>query len=103
MKDLLMSELTTYLKNDRNLIAFERERKNDILSTKTEKDTSKIRARVARYISKNPELNQLIQRTGAEKEEAIVPERDAQKSTTRRLKRLSLSFQISRKYRRSCA
>jgi len=66
MKEILMEELATHLRNDRNLLAFEKKRKNEILSAKTHRDTSKIRKMVGKFISRNPELNKLLLKQGKE-------------------------------------
>lgn len=76
IKESILSELAQILRNDRNILAFENERKNEILTARTKKDTSRIRALVGRYISKNPELSQLIQTTGHEKQEAEIQKKE---------------------------
>ncbi len=60
-KDALMEEIALVLSKDRNLLAFERDRKVRILSARSERDTSRIRSMVGRYIARNPELAELIQ------------------------------------------
>jgi len=65
-KDELMEEVAQHLRQDRNILAFERERKTRILSARSERDTSNIRSLVGRYIGQNPELAELIQAKGRE-------------------------------------
>ncbi len=69
-KDALMSEVAQVLSNDRNLLAFERDRKARILSARSERDTSRIRSIVGRYIARNPDLAALIQSKGREQFES---------------------------------
>ena len=69
LKDRLMEDVVQHLRQDRNLLTFERERKTKILSAKSERDTSRIRAVVARYIARNPQLTELIHARGRERDE----------------------------------
>ncbi|HEX9341641.1 MAG TPA: hypothetical protein VF992_10815 [Thermoplasmata archaeon] len=65
-KEDLMEEVAQHLRQDRNVLAFERDRKVKILSARSERDTSKIRSLVGRYIGQNPELAELILARGKE-------------------------------------
>jgi hypothetical protein len=69
-KDELMEEIARHLREDRNILAFEHERKTKILSARTEKDTSRIRTLVGRYIARNAELAELIQGSSKQPVEA---------------------------------
>ncbi len=66
IRDLLMEEVSNVLKNDRNILAFEKKTKEGVLFAKTQKDTSKIRSLVGKFILKNPNLSQFIAKKGAE-------------------------------------
>lgn len=66
-KDELLDEVANCLKQDRNVLVFERERRAKILSTKSDRDVSKIRKLVGRYIAQNPELSSLILSRAQEK------------------------------------
>ncbi len=68
LKQRVMQEVAEHLAKDRNLLAFEKERKNAIIRSRTKKDTSRIRRMVARFISKNPALSALITKETKEKE-----------------------------------
>ena len=70
LKHTVMQEVAEHLGKDRNILAFERTRKNAIISRKTMRDTSRIRSIVAKYIAKNPELSALIKKGDKEKYEA---------------------------------
>jgi len=69
VKERLMEDVVQHLRQDRNLLAFEQERKTRILSAKSERDTTRIRAMVSRYISRNAQLSELIQARGKESDE----------------------------------
>ena len=60
----LLDEIVEKLCQDRNVLAFERERRTKILSVRTERDTSNIKRLVGRYIARDPELAELIQARG---------------------------------------
>jgi len=66
MKDILFKEVAIHLQEDRNLLAFEKERKNKIMTAETEKDTTKIRKMVSKIITSNPQLSELIMKEGKE-------------------------------------
>jgi hypothetical protein len=59
-RDSLFEEISLHLRQDRNVLAFERERKARILAARSERDTSRVRELVGRYIAQNPELRELI-------------------------------------------
>lgn len=69
LKQRVMSDVAEHLAKDRNLLAFEKERKNAIIRSRTRKDTSKIRRMVARFIAKNPALSALIMKETKQKED----------------------------------
>lgn len=76
LKEAVLREVAEHLGKDRNLLAFEKERKRDIISRKTMKDTSRIKLMVAKYIARNPDLSALIKKSGREKYEAKTPARE---------------------------
>jgi hypothetical protein len=59
--ELLLDEVANHLKKDRNVVLFEKTRKEKILLKQSETDTSRIRHLVAQYIATYPELRDLIQ------------------------------------------
>jgi hypothetical protein len=65
----LLNEIVTHLRQDRNLLQFEKNRKERIISAKSEMDTTKIRRMVGQYILQNPELRQLVDTRSSEKGE----------------------------------
>ncbi|EQD43691.1 hypothetical protein B1B_13695, partial [mine drainage metagenome] len=69
LKDLLLGEIGRYLRQDRNILRFEEERRKKFLSVRSAKDTTRIRKLVARFISENPDLRDLIQGQGGAPEE----------------------------------
>ena len=76
----LLNEVVQHLRNDRNILKFETEKKQSLLSIQSEEDTSNIRKLVGRYIAKNRELSELIQQKGKEKinGESITFDKEAQ-------------------------
>ena len=66
-KDEFIEEIAQHLRQDRNIMAFEQERKKKLLSVKSERDTSRIRQMVGKYIASNPLLNDLISSRSKEK------------------------------------
>ena len=64
MKDILMEVLTRHLRSDRNILSFERERKKEILTAKTHRDTSNIKKIVGKMIFRNSELSMLFLKSG---------------------------------------
>ncbi len=79
MKDRLFEEVANHLKDDRNIRAFEKEQMDQIISTSTIQETTKIRKLVGRYILQNKELSDLLFRssndiTDGEKEKTKKPE-----------------------------
>lgn len=71
-KEELMDAVADHLRQDRNVLAFERERKSRIMSARTKRDTDVIRRLVGRFIARNPELSDLIQSDGKSKTDSIT-------------------------------
>ena len=71
-KDYLLDHIVQHLKQDRNILAFENERKKKIMTVKSERDTSRIRKMVGQYIARNEELADLIKSKAREKTEGKV-------------------------------
>jgi hypothetical protein len=67
LKDKLLNEVANYLRNDRIIMKFENDRKREILTAKTEKDTSKIRQMVGKMVAANPELTSILLKSSEEK------------------------------------
>jgi len=80
--DRLREEVANHLKQDRNVVLFERTRKERILLQKSETDTTRIRRLVAQYIATYPELRdlirspprQVVEATKSPREEALEEE-----------------------------
>lgn len=68
-KDTLLEEIALHLKGDRNLLAFENERRDRFLAHRSEKDTSRIKRMVGQFIQKNPELRELVRARSKIKDE----------------------------------
>lgn len=64
LKDLLLDEIGRHLRQDRNILRFEEERKRKFLAVRSAKDTTRIRKLVAHFIAENPDLKDLIQTQG---------------------------------------
>jgi len=67
MKDLLFEEVATHLKNDRNILAFEKQQMDRIINATAFKETTKIRRLVGQYILQNKELSDFLFNTGENK------------------------------------
>lgn len=80
-KENLMEQVVEHLRDDRNILAFEKERRQKILSARSERDTSKIRSLVAKYIANNPQLSDLIQSKGRERAEGEKQKREEKESS----------------------
>lgn len=59
-RDTLFEEVVQFLRQDRNILAFERERRTRILSARSERDTTRVRQLVGKYIAENPDLQELL-------------------------------------------
>jgi len=71
-KEDLMDAVAEHLRQDRNVLAFERERKSRIISAKTKRDTENIRRLVGRFIARNPDLSDLIQADSKLKTDSVI-------------------------------
>lgn len=76
VKEILFEEVANHLRQDRNILLFEQERKKKILSANNQRDTSRIRNLVARYISNNEELKKLLRKRGDNEVDAKVQRKD---------------------------
>lgn len=82
LEEMLLEEIANHIQLDRNLIKFENDRRDQIINARSKRDTSKIRQMVGKYISRYPELKQLISQKSTEstvdlkqtKEEPITDE-----------------------------
>jgi hypothetical protein len=76
MKDILFNEVSMHLKNDRNILAFEKQQMDRIINATVFKETTKIRKLVGEYILQNKELSNLLFKTSEEKtrKEIEIPE-----------------------------
>jgi hypothetical protein len=80
MKEKLFEEVTKHLKDDRNIIAFEKDQMDQIIRASTVQETTKIRRLVGQYIVQNKELSDFLFKpsedtTKAEKENKEKPEK----------------------------
>jgi len=67
MKDTLFEEVSMHLKNDRNILAFEKQQMDRIINATAFKETTKIRKLVGEYILQNKELSNLLFKNSDEK------------------------------------
>ncbi len=81
LKDIIMDEVIQHLKNDRNLLAFESERKNKIINARSKKDVSNIKKLLGKYINKNPMLKDLLIHSGKNKSETEIEQRERDEKT----------------------
>jgi hypothetical protein len=75
-KDDLMNHIVQHLKDDRNIRAFEKKRKENFMNVQSHKDTSRIRNIVGRYIAQNKELLELLKDKRKDKIEGEVQEQE---------------------------
>ena len=75
VKEILFEEVASHLRQDRYLLLFEQERIKIILSTKSKRDTSKIREMVTNYIANNDDLRDLLKKKGDKGVETKVQKR----------------------------
>jgi hypothetical protein len=75
-KEFLLEAVVDHLRQDRNILAFEKERKTRIISAKSERDTNNIRRLVGQYIARNPELSDLVQSESKTKVDSTTQPKD---------------------------
>jgi len=75
-KEGLLDAVIEHLRQDRNILAFERERKLRIISAKTKRDTNTIRRLVGQFIARNPDLSDLIQAESRTKTDSTIQPRE---------------------------
>ena len=102
-KDALMDEVAQVLSKDRNLLAFERDRKARILSARSERDTSRIRSMVGRYIARNPDLAELIQTKGREQFDSEKQPREPRDQDDDKVREEELETPVLKPIPTSCA
>lgn len=82
MKDLLFDEVATHLKNDRNILAFEKQQMDRIINATAFKETTKIRKLVGEYILHNKELSELLFKDSDDKTQQDVEKQKKPQETS---------------------